>query len=423
MLDLGAPGNTLSFTTGGLLLTGNNNYTIQDGTLGASGAELDIHQYSSGTLTVSGPISGGAGSLVKDGPGTLILSGTSTYTGTTYLNGGILSTGAAGTLGNTAVSINGGTLQATGSFALTSSAPANLAVTLGGGGGTFDITGSNTLTVGGVISGIGSLNQTDTGTLILNGANTFSGGTFLNGGTLSIAADSALGATPSNSVANLTFNGGTLALTGTNVALNANRAVQVAGSTATFNVAASTTTNVPGNITGTGGLTKSGSGTLVVGNLNTYSGTTNITAGTLQLPAMPTGAVLNYNFTPSTVSGSGNGAILTNVANSSTFSATLTWQRAEVVGPSIGYVSNADPTSYVMNLGTAATGTAYLAPTGLTLNGTYTMSVWFSGFIQNLGAGTQYNTLFRGTTHFPLLTQDIEWCPNSRLLQPQRQRH
>ena len=66
-----------------------------------------------------------------------------------------------------------------------------------------------TATVGAVIQGTGGLNKTDLGTLVLTAANTYTGGTTVSGGTLSIASDANLGA----ATGGLTLNGGTLRTT------------------------------------------------------------------------------------------------------------------------------------------------------------------------------------------------------------------
>ena len=48
------------------------------------------------------------------------------------------------------------------------------------------------------------------GTLTLNAANSYTGGTVFDGGAVAITADSQLGTAPSIAAKNLTFNGGTL---------------------------------------------------------------------------------------------------------------------------------------------------------------------------------------------------------------------
>jgi autotransporter-associated beta strand protein len=58
--------------------------------------------------------------------------------------------------------------------------------TLNAGGGTFNVAPSTTLTLSGVIGGTGALTKADTGTLVLTGTNSYSGGTTIGGGTLQL---------------------------------------------------------------------------------------------------------------------------------------------------------------------------------------------------------------------------------------------
>lgn len=105
-----------------------------------------------------------------------------------------------------------------------------------------------------MVSGAGSLIQSGSGTTVLTGANTYSGGTTINAGTLQLGN----GGTTGWIAGNVTDNG----------ALAFNRS-----DNATF----------AGVVSGTGGLTQSGPGTLILTGNNTYSGLTTISAGTLQI--------------------------------------------------------------------------------------------------------------------------------------------
>jgi len=138
-------------------------------------------------------------------------------------------------------------------------------------------------TMSGVLSsGVGGgLTKSGVGTLVLSNTNTYTGATTVSDGTLSVGADDNLGNANS-----LVFNGGTLQVTGTALTtfgthtptFNATKTVGLdinnAGNTFTVSQVLNQTT---------GGLTKSGAGTLVLSNANTYSGPTTVTAGTLNL--------------------------------------------------------------------------------------------------------------------------------------------
>ncbi len=71
-------------------------------------------------------------------------------------------------------------------------------VTLGAGGGTLDVIGASAFaTSTGVISGVGSLTKAGDGTLVLSGANAYSGATIVNGGTLVASSATAFGTSTS----------------------------------------------------------------------------------------------------------------------------------------------------------------------------------------------------------------------------------
>lgn len=126
------------------------------------------------------------------------------------------------------------------------------------------------------IYGTGGIAVSGAGTTFLRGINTYEGGTFFNGGTLSVSSDTNLGA----SSGGLTFNGGTLQTT---TSFTSARAVALEANGGTFNTSPATILALTGGISGTGGVTKTGAGTLELGEQNSYSGQTVVTAGTLAL--------------------------------------------------------------------------------------------------------------------------------------------
>jgi len=133
---------------------------------------------------------GTGGSLIKVGTGTLTLTGSNTYSGGTSFNGGIVAVKSDANLGTGRLSFNGGTLQAlaTGGGIISSKA-----TTLDALGGTFSADAGTASNLSGTISGVGSLIKEGVGTLALTGANTYTGGTVLNAGTLTVHSPQALG--------------------------------------------------------------------------------------------------------------------------------------------------------------------------------------------------------------------------------------
>jgi fibronectin-binding autotransporter adhesin len=255
-------GTFVQMGSGTTILTGNSFYTggttISAGTLqlgngGISGSIIgDIADQGalvvnrSDTLTLAGVVSG-AGSLSQIGPGTTILTGNNTYAGATTIAAGTLQLGNGGSSG----SIVGNVVD----------------------NGTFAINRSDTYTFAGVISGTGAFAQIGSGTTILTAANTYAGGTSINGGVLAVAADANLGAASGA----LAFDGGTLQfLSG----FTANRAVTLNAGGGTVDTNGNTAT-LAGTIGGSGGLTKIGDGTLTLIGNNSYQGGTALNAGTL----------------------------------------------------------------------------------------------------------------------------------------------
>ena len=155
------------------------------------------------------------------------------------------------------------------------------------------------LDVSAVVSGSATINKSGNGYLSLDSANIFSGQMNVLGGTLGVSDPFALGTTNSmttvsNTAALQIYNSVTnesliIASTGLGI-INASGANVWAGTNLTLSAATTfeidgTSLDVQAPITGTGGYTKTGAGTLrMVGNAtNSYGGTTTVNVGLLEL--------------------------------------------------------------------------------------------------------------------------------------------
>ncbi|PDT88480.1 hypothetical protein CO669_20920 [Bradyrhizobium sp. Y36] len=304
-------------------LTGNVTFATGAGTRGVT-----FDQNSSGIY--AGTMSGD-GALTKAGTGTLTLTGTHGYTGGTTIQGGTLQLGdathVATIVGAVTVNASGGldlvNANTAGITTITNdgltrffgnTSPASMAIS-NGAAGKVDVSGSTgpagdgrlavgsiagaglfflgnrETTVGGndastTVSGVisdgnsagsgasgGSLVKVGAGTLTLSGVNSYTGGTTIAAGVLSVAADANLG----GAAGALSFNGGTLASTGS---FDSARTVTLARA-GRFDVAAATTLGLTGVVAGSGDLIKLGAGTLRLDNGGNAYGNTFVQAGTL----------------------------------------------------------------------------------------------------------------------------------------------
>ncbi|ECG8705327.1 autotransporter outer membrane beta-barrel domain-containing protein [Salmonella enterica] len=208
-----------------LTLSGANSYSggtlISDGTLVASNVEAlgtgDVTDNATLEMNTGGDFAnniGGTGSVVKSGDKTLTLSGTNSYTGGTTISGGTL------------VASN---VEALGSGDVTDNATLEMNT-----GGDFD----------NAISGSGQVVKSGDDALTLSGANSYTGGTTISGGTLVASNVEALGSGDIDNyaslqlnasgqfvTANLTTHDNAITAIGAGSALRANTLTQEANST------------------------------------------------------------------------------------------------------------------------------------------------------------------------------------------------
>ncbi len=450
-LSIGA--QTLNVDAGANVTSGTAGITFGATTLSASGAVFDV---GTGVNLTLGVLTGNF-DFTKQDAGTLTLNSASTRSsGATIVAGGELqlgSTSALGTTGTTLTlgaatldlatntSINAYNTTVTGSATILSdrsTAGSGITHTLGtlaigantlsvasgsnvsantafgltfgattlNGSAIFDVanngTGIGTLTLGAVgeSGGARALTKQGAGTLVMTGTNTYTGGTTLSAGTLTVNSGAAL----AGGTGSLTVNSGTL---------NLNNAAQTVGTFSgaggTVNLGAGHTLTVTqgadatyaGTIAGSGALVKDGANTLTLSGSNSYTGATTISLGTLKLGAaggatntplgttaagttVSSGGALDLNgFTLGTAealtlngTGVGSTGALTNSGAAASYSGAVTLGAAS----SIGGTGN-------ISLGGALSGSAALTKADantLTLSGN---SSGFTGAL-NINQGT-----------------------------------
>ncbi|RFP03204.1 hypothetical protein BGC30_09550, partial [Novacetimonas hansenii] len=225
----GASIASLSGNSGGAVALGGETLTLTD----AAGS-------------FAGTIAGTGGMTLLDGRETL--TGNNSYTGETTISGGTL-TGTTGSFGTGEI-VDNGTLE------LRQSADGALT---------------------NMVSGTGALVIDSTGNMTLSGVNSYTGGTTLAGGALTVASASALSTGALNMAQGTTLNFGADGLVLSNaLVLNGDPTVNVASGQGTLSGTLSDGTS-PGD------LVKVGAGTLILSGDSTYSGGTEIADGTLEV--------------------------------------------------------------------------------------------------------------------------------------------
>jgi fibronectin-binding autotransporter adhesin len=183
-----------AFIVGGL--AGIGALTLSD--TGGGPVTLEVGGDNANT-TYSGPI-GGNGGLVKAGMMMLDLEGSNTFTGGMVLDPGVVTIGSDAALGSSTGSATWGSLKGNVIFADSSTLQAGASIALSasrtivigpGATATFD-TQSYALTINGPISGSGGLREIGSGTLVLAGSDSYTGGTNVACGTLEAMSSDSL---------------------------------------------------------------------------------------------------------------------------------------------------------------------------------------------------------------------------------------
>ena len=268
----GTPSMLSSYNNyGGQNQNGTGSYVLTAGSLFGFAVYSTDNTFGAATTTFSSfifsPTAGGVSSNGSPPPPSDVVAGTS--------------------VGLSSIGVTANPVLAGGTLVLNKGDSSSVSIAITSAGGTIQHPTSGSATLSGVFSGAGGLTFIGAGSTTLSGANTYTGGTTVSSGTLQGNTTSLQGAITNNS-------------------------------TVIFDQ--STTGTYSSVMSGTGGLTKQGDGTLVLSGTNTYSGGTTVSSGTLQgNTASLQGSITN------------NGKVVFDQSSAGTFSGTIAGSGAVVV--------------------------------------------------------------------------------------------
>jgi autotransporter-associated beta strand protein len=345
---------------------------------------------------------GGSVAITKSNGGTLTLSGANSYSGGTTINeGSTLVVGNGGALGSGTLTLNGGTTGVTVNFNGSITVGNNIVAT---GDPTYNVLTGSTVNLSGVLSGAGDVvvnaQSGYAGTLILSGANAYTGPTIVDAGTLKAGSTSAFGINSALTVAGgavldlAGFSNTVGSLAGAGVVTNSGGAATLtAGGDNSSTVFSGAIQDGAGAIA----LTKTGSGLLLLSGSNTYTGATTVSTGTLQVDGSIASSSLTTVASGAALSGSGtlgstvinSGAILApgngTAASSINVSGSLAFQSGAIyliqVNPATASAAHVSGTA---TLGGATVDTNFAA--GSYLSKRYTILTASGGVSGTFGA-------------------------------------
>jgi fibronectin-binding autotransporter adhesin len=311
-------------------------------------------------------------------PGVVTLDGTKTV-GTLQFNNANSYTIAPGSGGTLVLDSGAGTAQIT---VLQGSHAMNTPMTLASQT-VVDVNNSaDTFTISGSVGGNGALTKSGQGTLALSGTNNFGNGngTTLQAGVIQIGSNNALGNGPLSVTGPATLRAGAPGLAPANSVSISNAVTAVID---TLSNALDLRGTISNNASGSGAVRKIGSGTLTLGDANTYTGATTIGEGVLSVGTVADGG------TASSIGQSSNAAsnLVIDGGTLRYIGAGANTDRLFTVGAS-GATIDASGSGALnfTNPGALALGGSGLART-LTLTGTQTTANTLAAIIADNGSG------------------------------------
>ncbi|MCE9609888.1 MAG: autotransporter-associated beta strand repeat-containing protein [Chthoniobacter sp.] len=382
------PAGSISFGGGTLQYSGVNNFDYSSRMTATSNSSYLIDTNNVNVTFASALPAVGTNVLTKSGVGTLTLSAANNYTGLTTVSAGTLAYGVSNAILTGGITVNGtGAQLSLGSF---SDSVGTVTLTVGDitgsgtltGTGTFTMNNTATATASPVLAGAVGLTKSGASVLALYGANTYTGTTAINAGTVRVSAVETPGTSgplgnPTVPAGSISFGGGTLQYSVVNNFDYSSRITATSGSSYlidTYGRDVTFANALPA--VGTNVLTKSGAGTLTLSVANTYTGATNVNGGVLAINGVNTGAgavTVNKFGGLSALGGTGTvpGAVTLALGDTSNFSGAIKLTDGAVgtltLGAGLTFNGSAAIANYVhFDLGAAGAGTDKISVTGNT---------------------------------------------------------